>query len=85
VEEISAESFDEILRRCASSAGIPYEPDMAEYLRSLILSDTRTVLRACYPGDICRILVSISRYEGRSPRMTRSNLERAVALYFARS
>ncbi len=85
VEEISPETFDEILRRCASSAGIPYEPDMAEYLRSLILNDERTVLRACYPGDICRILVSISRYEGRPPQMTRGNLERAVLLYFARS
>lgn len=85
VEEISAETFDEILRRCAASFGIPYDHQKAEYLRELILSEGRTVLRACYPGDICRILVSISRYEGRGPQMSASNLERAVALYFARS
>jgi predicted ATPase with chaperone activity len=84
VEEVSAEVFDEILRRYSLSRKIPYEPDKAEYLRSLCLRDGRTVLRACYPGDICRILISISEYEGRAPRMTREDLERAVGLYFAR-
>ncbi|MCS6952073.1 MAG: AAA family ATPase [Bryobacterales bacterium] len=85
VEEISAEIFDEILRRCAASLGIPYQQEQAEYLRALILRDGRTVLRACYPGDICRILLCISRYEGRKPEMRAADLERAVALYFARS
>jgi hypothetical protein len=58
---------------------------MAAYLRLLCLRDGRTVLRACYPSDICQILLSISLYEGRQPRMTRTDLERAVNLYFARA
>jgi hypothetical protein len=85
VEEVSAGVFDEILRRYAIAKGIPFEQDKAEYLRSLCLRDGRTVLRACYPGDICRILVSISLYERRPAQMTRSDLERAVDLYFARA
>ncbi len=85
VEEVSAGVFDEILRRYALAKGIPYDQDMAVYLRALCLRDGRTVLRACYPGDICRILLSISLYETRQPRMTRTDLERAVNLYFARS
>jgi len=85
VEEISAAVFDEILKRYSQAKGIPYDQDMAAYMRALCLRDGRTVLRACYPGDICRILISISQYEGRPPRMTRADLERAVNLYFARS
>ncbi len=85
VEEVSAGVFDEILRRYALAKGIPFEQDKAEFLRSLILREGRTVLRACYPGDVCRILVSISLYEGRPPQMTKADLERAVALYFARA
>ena len=85
IEEVSAGVFDEILRRYAITKGIMFEQDKAEYLRSLCLRDGRTVLRACYPGDICRILVSISQYEGRPAQMTRSDLERAVGLYFARA
>jgi hypothetical protein len=85
VEEVSADIFDEVLRRQALSRSIPYDQEMAVYLRSLCLRDGRTLLRACYPGDVCQILVSISLYEGRQPRMTRIDLERAVNLYFARS
>jgi len=85
VEEISPGVFDEILRRISIARSIPFDQDMAEYLRTLCLRDGRTVLRACYPADICRILDSISKYEGRPPRMTRTDLERAVDLYFARS
>jgi predicted ATPase with chaperone activity len=85
VEEVSAGVFDEILRRYALGKGIPYDQEMAVYLRGLCLRDGRTVLRACYPADVCRILLSISLYEARQPRMTRTDLERAVNLYFARS
>jgi len=45
----------------------------------------RTALRACYPSDICNILNSIGRYENRPPIMTKSEMERAASLYFARS
>ncbi len=58
--------------------------DSAEYLRKLCLREGRTELRACYPADICNILYSIGRYEGRPPRMTKAELERAASLYFAK-
>jgi hypothetical protein len=64
---------------------IQAETDSAEYLRKLCLREGRTELRACYPSDICNILLAIGRYEGRPPQMTKPDLERATALYFARS
>jgi hypothetical protein len=85
VEEITPGVFDEILRRCTLARNIAYDQEMADYLRHLCLRDGRSVLRACYPADISRVLVSISQYEGRPPRLTRTDLERAVNLYFARA
>jgi hypothetical protein len=85
VDAVDARSFDLIFQRVVGAKGIVAEPDSSEYLRELCLRDGRTELRACYPGDICNILASIGRYEGRQPIMTRSELERATALYFARS
>jgi len=85
VDAVDARSFDLIFQRVVGAKGIVAEPDSSEYLRELCLRDGRTELRACYPGDICNILTSIGRYEGRQPIMTRSELERATALYFARS
>jgi hypothetical protein len=84
VEAVDAQSFDEIFRRVAAAKRLTAEPETAEYLRTLCLRDRRTELRACYPNDICNILISIGQYEKRAPQLSKSDLERAAALYFAR-
>src|SRR5271165_1852351 len=85
VEAVDAGSFDQIFTRVVASRQISAEPDSAEYLRKLCLREGRTELRACYPADICNILLSIGRYEGRGAIMTKSELERAASLYFAKT
>jgi len=84
VEAVDASAFDQIFGRVVQSRNIQTEADSAEYLRKLCLREGRTELRACYPADICNILSAIGRYEGRGPIMTKSELERAAALYFAK-
>ncbi len=85
VDAVDPAAFDQIFTRVVQARNIQAEPDSAEYLRRLCLREGRTELRACYPGDICNILTSIGRYEGRPPLMTKSELERATALYFAKN
>src|SRR5579862_3246419 len=85
VEAVNAGSFDQIFTRVVQARGLQSESDSAEYLRKLCLRDGRTELRACYPADICNILTAIGRYEGRPPQMTKSELERAASLYFAKN
>ena len=84
VEAVDAQSFDQIFTRVVQGRQLEAEPDSAEYLRKLCLREGRTELRACYPADICNILNSIGRYEGRAPIMTKAEMERAAALYFAK-
>jgi hypothetical protein len=84
VENVDEVLFDEIFRRAMAARGVPYDPDSAEYLRGLCHERGCTQLRACYPADICSILVAISHYENRPARATHEDLERAVNLYFAR-
>ncbi len=85
VDAVDEKSFDQIFHRVVTKFNIPCEQDSSEYLRKLCLREGRTELRACYPADICTILTSIGRYEGRPPFMSKSELERATALYFAKS
>ncbi|MBZ5632436.1 MAG: AAA family ATPase [Acidobacteriia bacterium] len=85
VEAVDGAAFDQIFARVVQARNIQSEADSAEYLRKLCLREGRTELRACYPSDICNILLAIGRYEGRPPQMTKPELERAAALYFARS
>jgi hypothetical protein len=84
VDAVDDKAFDQIFHRVVGSFNIPCEPDSAEYLRKLCLREGRTELRACYPADICNILTSIGKYESRPPYMSKSELERAAALYFAK-
>jgi hypothetical protein len=85
VEAVSPQVFDAIFTRVVETRGIPYERDSAEFLRKVCLREGRTELRACYPADICQILQSISEYESRPVRMAKSDIERAAALYFAKT
>jgi hypothetical protein len=85
VEAVDPVTFDQIFERVVRSKNLEVEPDSAEYLRKVCLRQGRTELRACYPLDICNILNAIGRYEKRPAVMTKSELERAASLYFARS
>jgi hypothetical protein len=85
VENVSNDVFDEIFRRVLQSHGAPSQPDAAEYLRERCRAAAGEVLHACYPIDIFRLVQSISEYEGRSVRITRETIDRAVSLYFAKS
>jgi predicted ATPase with chaperone activity len=83
VDNVTPEVFEEIFRRVMQANQVPTEPGCAEYLRERCEQYVARVLRACYPMDVYRLVRAISEYEGRPVRMTRVNVDRAVALYFA--
>jgi predicted ATPase with chaperone activity len=85
VDNISPEIFEKIFDRVVQSQQVPTEPGCAEHLRKCCEDYVAKVLRACYPMDIYRLVKAISEYEGRPVRMTKQNIDRAVALYFAKS
>ena len=84
VEGVTSEIFDQIFVRVMQGNQTPFEPGAAEYLRECCAASGAKVLRACYPVDIYRIVKAISEYEGRPVRLTRANIDKAVALYFAK-
>ena len=57
----------------------------AEHLRLRCLDAGSRVLRACYPGDIFKLIRAISKYEGHPVSVTTANIDLAVDLYFAKS
>lgn len=85
VGNVDEQIFDVIFERQAANQRIPAQPDSAAELRRLCKLHGSGALRACYPGDICRILHWISRYEERPVEIGPAELERAVSLYFARN
>jgi hypothetical protein len=84
VGDVEDHIFDRIFERETAQQNIPGDAGSAEQLRSLCKLHSGSGLRACYPGDICRILLWISEYEERPVKITKTELERAVELYFTR-
>jgi hypothetical protein len=84
VGDVEDQIFDLIFEREIGQQNIAAEAGNAEQLRRLCKLHSGGGLRACYPGDICRILLWISEYEERPVKITTTELERAVELYFTR-
>jgi len=82
---ISAAVFDEIFRRVLQKRGLPFEPELASYLRELCMEHNPTGLRGCYPGDICEILASLATYHRRPFLVNRQSLALATGTYFLTS
>jgi hypothetical protein len=85
VEEVNEDIFERIFQRVMQINQVSSEPGCAEYLRERCQTLGSGLLRACYPLDVYKLIKAISEYEGRPVRMTRLNIDRAVALYFAKT
>jgi hypothetical protein len=85
VDDVSPEIFDRIFDSAAVKSGVETAPDAAAYLRRRCREEGADRLRACYPGDIFRLVAAIGEYEGKTLAMDHAAIDRAVGLYFAKS
>ena len=83
IEPVSAECFQEILARVLEQRRLSCDAPTAAYLAELCL-ERGEALKACYPADLCDILIWRSDYEGRAPQVTPAELNAAADLYFTR-
>lgn len=81
IGDVDDETFDLIFKKETGARQIPWDATAGQCVRRLCKAYDAG-LRACYPADICKILVCISEYEERPVNVTATEIERAVALYF---
>ena len=84
IEPVAVECFHEILARVLDERRMSCDAGTAAYVAELCLRRGDT-LKACYPADLCDILMWRSQYEGRPAEFTRGELDRAAELYFTRA
>jgi hypothetical protein len=84
VEPVTPECFHEILARVLDERRLSCDAPTAAYFAALCLR-RGDALKACYPADLCDILMWRSQYEGRPPQVTRAELDQAAELYFTRA
>jgi len=77
----SAEEFSTIFQNVVGRLSIAYDSACIDYLLAEYFRSGRP-MRRCHPRDIAQQLVNIALYEHRPPRMTRTDLDKALGLYF---
>jgi hypothetical protein len=83
IEPVTKQCFHEILARVLDERRLSCDAQTAAYVVELCLRHG-DALKACYPADLCDILMWRSQYEGRPPQVTRAELDCAAELYFTR-
>jgi hypothetical protein len=85
IKRVTPELLDQIFSRVMETERAPCEPGAAECLRERCeaLSE-RGHLRACHPMDVFKLVKATCEYEGHPTLIGKTNIERAVELYFAR-
>jgi len=73
-----------LVRRVLDERRLACDAPAAAYFAELCLR-RGDALKACYPADLCDILMWRSQYEGRPPQVTRAELDQAADLYFTRA
>ena len=82
VGPMEAHHFDEVALRVAEEHGISISFDHLDMIQEICRRRGNNVLRACFPRDMIRLVMSIWDYEGGDRTLSREILERAAELYF---
>ena len=83
VEPVTEPSFREILARALDERHLSCDAPTAAYMVELCMRHGGA-LKACYPGDLCDIVLWRSQYAGCPPEVACAELDRAAEQYFTR-
>ena len=84
VDAVDDKAFDQIFHRVVGELQYPLRAGQRRISAQAVPARRPHRAARLLSGDICNILISIGKYEGRPPFMSKSELERATALYFAK-
>jgi MoxR-like ATPase len=84
VEAVDPNTFTKIFDRIVAKKHLHAETASSQLLLEYCKKYGPGGLRACYPGDIIDIVISIAGYEGESEKFDSKTLQRAVDLYFTK-
>ena len=76
------EQFHEIFRRVCLQSSLSYDATVVDDLIQIINLEYKEPLRACYPRDLVRQILSSARYSEKEPSLNRETIAEACRNYF---
>ncbi len=71
-----------LFERVCQGKGVPFDKEVFSYLVDKYYRKLNRALRACHPRDLVEQIVTIARYNGQEPVLSKENIDRACANYF---
>jgi SpoVK/Ycf46/Vps4 family AAA+-type ATPase len=84
VQRPDEDQFFEIFEAMCHKRGVPYDPDMVEYLVEKHYRSVGRLFAACQPRDLLDQVIDMANYLGIPPQLNPVLLDRAVRSYFVR-
>lgn len=84
VQRPDEDQFFEIFEIMCRKRGVPYDPDMVEYLVEKHYRSVGRLFAACQPRDLLDQVIDMANYLGIPPQLNPVLLDRAVRSYFVR-
>ena len=82
VDFANPEQFHEIFRRVCLQSSLSYDATVVDELIQIISLEYKEPLRACYPRDLVRQILSSARYSEKEPSLNRETVAEACRNYF---
>ncbi|HYL36410.1 MAG TPA: AAA family ATPase [Bryobacteraceae bacterium] len=77
------EIFKKILERVCREKNLAYSPEIEQYLLDQCMIHSAQRLRSCFPVDLTQIVCGVATFERRPPVLDKTNIDRAMRIYFA--
>ena len=85
VDFVTRENFHEIFRSVCRNFEVTYDAGIVDHFLSMLTTEIKQPLRACFPRDIVRQICWAAKYEGRTPVMDQNSVREACENYFLSS
>ena len=85
VDFVTRENFHEIFRSVCRKFEVTYDAGIVDHFLSMLTTEIKQPLRACFPRDIVRQICWAAKYEGRTPVMDQNSVREACENYFLSS
>lgn len=82
VGDPTPEHFKQIFEEICKKKGIPYDSEAVEYLLKGVYEKYQLNLRSCHPRDLLEQIVSIAKFNGVPPTLSKTFIDRACHTYF---
>jgi hypothetical protein len=74
--------FAQIFEGTCKAKGVPYDPEAVQYLMECVYEKYQLNMRSCHPRDLIEQIISIAKFNGVPPTLSKAFLDRACHTYF---